>query len=178
MASPKAKTAIVIVVVLVLGAITFITVKIRAHMIQTRALAELKADNPVEYYVLHTPLTQKGDELKNEMEGTWQLTGAHSRRTGGFVFLQPGNYFFKTFTETNWAIATYDAGSNLVYSASGRYTLQGENYSEYIDAATGMMTQYLHANPHFKIRVVGDKYYQMGPGKKPSIEEMWQRVDQ
>jgi hypothetical protein len=112
------------------------------------------------------------------MEGTWQLTGAHSRRTGGFVFLQPGNYFFKTFTETNWAIATYDAGSNLVYSASGRYTLQGENYSEYIDAATGMMTQYLHANPHFKIRVVGDKYYQMGPGKKPSIEEMWQRVDQ
>jgi hypothetical protein len=26
--------------------------------------------------------------------------------------------------------------------------------------------------------VVGDKYYQMGPGKKPSIEEMWQRVDQ
>jgi hypothetical protein len=132
----------------------------------------------VEYYVLHTPLTQKGDELKNEMEGTWQLTGAHSRRTGGFVFLQPGNYFFKTFTETNWAIATYDAGSNLVYSASGRYTLQGENYSEYIDAATGMMTQYLHANPHFKIRVVGDKYYQMGPGKKPSIEEMWQRVDQ
>jgi hypothetical protein len=178
MASPKAKTAIVISVVLVLGAITYLTVKIRTHVIQTRALAELKENNPVEYYVLHTPLTQKGDELKNDMEGKWQLVGAHSRRTGGFVFLQPGNYFFKTFTETNWAIATYDADSNLVYSASGRYALQGENYSEYIDAATGMMKQYLHANPHFKIRVVGDKYYQIGLGKTPSIEEMWQRVDQ
>ncbi|MGB7747534.1 MAG: hypothetical protein WBN75_09635 [Verrucomicrobiia bacterium] len=177
MASPKAKTAIVIGVVLVLGAITFLTVKIRAHVIQTRALAELKENNPVEYYVLHTPMTQKGDELKNEMEGKWRLTGAHSRRTGGFVFLQPGNYYFKIFTETNWAIATYDTDSNLLYSASGRYTLQGENYSEYIDAATGTMVQYLHANPHFKIRVVGDKYYQMGLGKNPSVEEMWQRVD-
>ncbi len=64
-----------------------------------------------------------------------------------------------------------------IYSASGRYTLDGENYSEYIDAATGMMKQYLHANPHFRIRVVGDKYYQLGAGQKPSIEEMWQRVD-
>jgi hypothetical protein len=177
MASPKAKTAVVIVVVLFLGAITYLTVKIRAHVIQTRELAELKADNPVEYYVLHTPMTQKEDELRSEMEGTWQLAGAHSRSTGGFVLLQAGNYFFKTFTETNWAIATYDTDSNLLYSASGRYTLQGENYSEYIDAAAGMMTQYLHANPHFKIRVVGDKYYQMGAGKKHSIEEMWQRVD-
>jgi hypothetical protein len=178
MASTKAKMAIVIGVVLFLGAITFLTVKIRAHLIQTKALAELKADNPVEYYVLHTPMTQEGDELKNEMEGTWKLTGAHSRRTGGFVFLQPGNYYFKTFTETNWAIATYDAGSNLLYSASGRYTLHEENYSEFIDAAMGQMTQYLHANPHFKIRVVGNRYYQMSPGKDPSNEEMWQRVDQ
>ena len=179
MASPKAKTAIVIGGVLILAAITFLTVKIRAHVIQARGLTQLKADNPVEYYVLHTPMTQKGDELKNAMEGTWRLTGAHSRRTGGFVYLQPlGNYYFKTFTETNWAIATYDNSSNLLYSASGRYTLEGENYSEYIDEATGQMTQYLHANPHFKIRVVGDKYYQMSPEKKPSIEEMWQRVDQ
>src|ERR1700733_2821578 len=144
MASPKAKTAIVIVVVLFLGAITFLAVKIRGHVIQQRVLAALKENNPVEYYVLHTPMTQNEDELKNEMEGTWQLAGAHSRRTGQFVFLKPGNYFFKMFTETNWAIATYDANSNLLYSASGRYTLQGENYSEYIDAATGQMTQYLH----------------------------------
>ena len=115
--------------------------------------------------------------MKSEMEGKWRLMGAHSRWTGGFVLLQPGNYFFKMFTETNWAIATYDANSNLLYSASGRYTLRGENYSEYIDAATGMMEQYLHANPHFKVRVVGDKYYQMSPDKKPSIEEMWQRID-
>lgn len=175
--SPKVKTVIAIVVVLFLCAITFLIVKVRAHMIQKRALAELEENNPVEYYVLHTPMTQKEDELKNEMEGTWRLAGAHSRRTGGFVFLQPGNYFFKMFTETNWAIATYDTDSNLLYSASGRYTLQGENYTEYIDAATGMMKQYLHANPHFKIRVVGDKYYQMSAGKNASIEEMWERVE-
>jgi hypothetical protein len=179
MASSKAKTAIVTGVVLSLVAITYLTVKIRAHVIQARELAELKADNPVEYYVLHTPMTQKEDELRNEMEGKWQLAGAHSRRTGGFVYLQPfGNSYFKTFTESNWAIVTYDNSSNLLYSASGHYTLQGEHYTEAIEQATGMMTQYLGAHPSFRIRVVGDKYYQMGPGKNPSIEEMWQRVDE
>jgi hypothetical protein len=147
-------------------------------VVAKRELAQLKVDNPVEYYVLHTPMTKKEDELKNEMEGTWRLAGAHSRRTGGFVYLQPsGNYYFKTFTLTNWSIATYDFSSNLLYSASGHYTLQGELYTESIEAATGQMTQYLHMQPQFKIRMDGDKYYQMGAGKKPSIEEMWQRVD-
>ena len=69
-------------------------------------------------------------------------------------------------------------GSNVLYSAGGPYTLQGENYTEIIEEATGQMTQYLHARPSFRVRVVGDKYYQMGAGKNPTVEEMWQRVDQ
>jgi hypothetical protein len=82
------------------------------------------------------------------------------------------------FTLTNWAIVAYDAGSNILYSASGHYTLHGDNYTESIEAATGMMTRYLGARPAFKIRVDGDNYYQMGSGKNPSIEEVWQRVGQ
>jgi len=163
----------VIGVVLVLGAVTYLTVKIRA-------LAELKENNPVEYYVRHTRMTHNENLLRSEMVGRWRLAGTLSRNTGDFIFLQPGNdnYYFKTFMETNWAVAVYDSDSNVVFSASGRYTLQGENYSEYIDAATGLMTPLLHSIQHFKIRMVGDKYYQMGSGKNPSVEEMWQRIDE
>ena len=104
--------------------------------------------------------------------------GAKSRSTGGFVFLRSPGSYRKIFTLTNWAIVTYDADSNVLYSASGHYTLRGDSYTEFIEAATGMMAPYLGAHPGFRIRVDGDNYYQMGAGKNPSIEEMWQRVGQ
>ena len=183
MASEKTKTGIIVgivalVAVLVLGGITFLFLKVRVQGAQRRAIAELKADNPVEYYVLHTPLVQSEDELKNELVGTWQLMGAKSGRTGGFVHLQSPGSYHKTFTLTNWAIVTYDADSNVLYTASGHYTLRGDSYTESIEAATGVMARYLGAHPGFRIRVDGDNYYQMGAGKNPSIEEMWQRIGQ
>ena len=75
MASEKTKMGIIVgivalVAVLVLGGIAFLILKVRAHVVQARALAELKADNPVEYYVLHTLMVQSEDELKNDMVGT------------------------------------------------------------------------------------------------------------
>ena len=182
MASEKTKTAVIVgivalIAVLIFGGVTFFILKIRAQAVQQRELAELKADNPVEYYVLHTPLTQREDQLRSGMVGTWQLMGAKSRRTGDFVLLQTPNLYLKMFTLTNWAIVTYDTDSNVLYTASGHYTLQGERYTESIEAATGMMTRYIGAHPKFLIRLDGDKYYQMGAGKNPSIEEMWQRVE-
>jgi hypothetical protein len=182
MASEKTKTTVIISVValvgvLVLGGITFFLLRVRAQMIHARELTELKADNPVEYYILHTPLTKTEDELRGEMVGTWQLMGAKSGRTGDFVMLQTPKLYIKSFTLTNWAIVTYDANSNVLYSASGHYTLQGERYTESIEAATEMMTRYIGAHPKFRIRLDEDKYYQMGAGKNPSIEEMWQRVE-
>lgn len=181
MASQKTKTAIVIGVsvalaILFFGGITFFILKARARAEQARELADLKENNPVEYFVLHTP-ARDVSELHNAMVGTWQLAGAKSGMTGDFVLLQTPNLYLKTFTLTNWAIATYDNDSNLLYSASGHYTLQGDLYTESIEAATGMMTKYLGAHPKFRVRLDGDKYYQMGAGKNPSIEEMWQRVE-
>jgi hypothetical protein len=179
MASPKTKLAIVIAIgILFLGGITFLVLKVKAHIDQKRALAELKKDNPVEYYVLHTPRVQSEDELKNQMVGTWELAGAKSGTTGKFVFLQPHNGRFNMFTLTNWAVVRYDADSNVVYSASGHYTLRGDRYTESIEAATGMMKRYLGAHPRFRIRVDGDHDYQMQAEGNSAIEEMWQRVEQ
>jgi hypothetical protein len=73
---------------------------------------------------------------------------------------------------TNWAIVTYDAKSNVVYSASGPYELDGNLYTETVESGTGTMTNYLGVSLHYQLRVEGDKYYQMGSG----IEEMGERV--
>ena len=75
---------------------------------------------------------------------------------------------------TNWAIVTYDSRSNVVYSASGPYELNGNLYTETVESGTGNMTNYIGTRLQYKLRVEGDKYYQMGSG----IEETGQRVQQ
>ena len=168
---------VILVMVLVLGGLTFLAFKTRAQAAQRRALEKLKAANPVEYHLLHTPLKQTGDELRHTMAGTWELRGSMNRQIGLFILLPARSGYFKTWTPTNWSIVTYDIFSNVQYTASGHYTLQGDNYSESIEAATGQMTQYLGAHPAFRIRVDGDTYYQMSAGRNSNpLEEMWQRV--
>ena len=183
MATERTRTAVILgtvifVVALVLGGLAFIGLKIRAQVVQRRALEELKADNPVEYYIQHTPPALNTEDTRSAMLGTWELRGAMNRQTGEFNFVPAGSGYFKTWTPTNWSIVTYDLFSNVQYTASGHFTLEGDTYTESIEAATGMMTRYLGAHPKFKIRVDGDSYYQMGAGKKNAnpLEEMWQRV--
>ena len=168
---------VILVVALVLGGLTFLGLKIHAQVAQRRALEKLNAANPVEYYIRHTPLTQTGDDLRNAMLGTWERRGSMNRQTGQFIFVPAGSGYFKTWTPTNWSIVTYGLLGTVQYTASGHYTLQGDNYTESIEAATGQMTQYLGNHPAFRIRVDGDTYYQMsaGNGRTP-LEEMWQRV--
>ena len=182
MATERTRTAVILgavilVVALVFGGLTFLAFKIRAQAAQRQALEELKAANPVEYYIQHTPLTQSGDDLRNAMVGTWELRGTRNRQAGQFIFVPAHSGYFKTWTLTNWSIVTYGLFSNVQYTASGHYTLQGDNYTESIEAVTGQMTQYLGNHPAFRIRVDGDTYYQMTAGRNSNpLEEMWQRV--
>ena len=181
MATERTKNAVILgtvilVVALVLGGLTVLVLNMWAHAAHNRALAGLQENNPVEYYILHTPLTQTGDELRNAMAGAWQLAGAKSLRTGEFVRMESPQSYCKTFTLTNWAMVAYDSNSNVLYTASGPYTLQGENCTESIEAATGAKAQFLGTHPIFRIRLNGDKLYEMGMGNNPSIEQMWQRV--
>jgi len=136
----------------------------------------MKEQNPVEYYLLHTQLKQTEDELRNALAGTWELAGAKSLQSGEFVQLEAPQNFQKTFTLTNWSITARDNDSNVLYTASGRYTLQGEHCTESIEAATGAKARFLGSHPTFRVRLDGDKFYEMGEGKNPSIEQMWQRT--
>ena len=137
--------------------------------------------DPVAYAVLHKSLLQKvfhlqvdENKLRRQMIGVWEMSAVRSRRGTNYFFLQKGNNHFKIWTRTNWSIVSYDSDSNIVDSASGPYTLQGNTYSETIETATGFMTNFIGAHPRFKIRVDGDNYYQLGQSN--TIHEIWQRV--
>jgi len=182
MTTKKTRTAIIVCsltlfAVLVFGGLLWLGLVLRAQAAHRRAPADLQENNPVEYYLLRTPLTQTGDELRNAMAGTWRLAGAKSLRTGGFVRLESPQSYCKTFTLTNWTLVAYGDNSNVLYTASGHYTLQGENCTESIEAATGAKAQFLGTHPTFRIRLDGDKFYEMGTGNNSSVEQMWQRAE-
>ncbi len=116
-------------------------------------------------------------ELKRQLVGTWRMAANESWGATQYRYYPAANGYFKTFTLTNWNIVKSDAQSNVLYSAGGAYSLQGNVYIESIDSATGLMNQFLGNHPRFKILVDGDKYYQLGfDGNPPNIKEMWQRV--
>jgi len=186
MTSKKAITALVLgmgiffVVLALAGIVALISksrAEARAQAAQATAEKQLAVKNPVEYKVLHQPPAQDESDLKNQLVGTWRMAGSKSWGATNFTFNPPNSGEFKTFTQDTWSVVTYGPNSNvIIYSGRGHYTLEGDLYTEAIEAATGPMTQYVGAHPQFKIRLEGDKYYQMGTGNKPSIEEMWQRV--
>lgn len=134
--------------------------------------------NPVAYEIAHEPAVINEDQLRNQIVGAWQLFAAKDWGDTNFTYYPPNSRHFKIFTLTNSTTVAYDADSNIIFQINGPYELHGNVYVESIETATGPMSRFRgHRNP-FKIRVEGDKYYQMGFGRKPNIEEVWKRVPQ
>jgi RNA polymerase sigma factor (sigma-70 family) len=174
MAWTKMKTTVVASVGILLAAGTTVAV------LESKARADRKKDF-VAYEILHQSLMQKllarranDSETRRQLEGVWIITAKRFQGKPQFAHYPKNNPHLKTWTSTNWAIVTYDSKSNVVYSASGPYELNGNLYAETVESGTGPMTNYLGARLEYKLRVEGDNYYQMGPG----IEEMGQRVQQ
>jgi len=147
----------------------------------TVALVELKAQSDrkkdfIAYEIQHQSLIQKlaqrDSETRRQLEGGWVIAAKRFQGAPKFNHYPKNNPHLKTWTLTNWAIVTYDSKSNVVYSASGPYELNGDLYTETVESGTGTMTNYIGSRLQYKLRVEGDKYYQMGSG----IEEMGQRV--
>jgi len=174
MAWTKMKTAVVAGVGILLAVGTTVAV------LESKARTDRKND-VVAYEILHQSLMQKllarqtGDsETRRQLEGAWIITDKRFQGSPRFAHYPRNNPHLKTWTLTNWAIVTYDSKSNIVYSASGPYELDGNLYTETVESGTGTMTNYIGTQLQYQLRVEGDKYYQMGS----SIEETGQRVHQ
>jgi RNA polymerase sigma factor (sigma-70 family) len=174
MAWTKMKTTVVAGVGILLAAGTTVAVW------ETKAQADRKKD-VVAYEIQHQSLMQKlltprasDNETRRQLAGGWIITTKKFRGDPKFTHYAKNNPHLKTWTMTNWAIVTYDTKSNVVYSASGPYELAGNLYTETVESGTGGMSNYIGARLQYKLRVEGDRYYQMGSG----IEEMGERMQQ
>ncbi|MGZ4973656.1 MAG: RNA polymerase sigma factor [Limisphaerales bacterium] len=168
MAWSKAKSTLIIGVAVLLlgGGITTVVLKVKARA----ALA----NDPVAYQFRTKPPIA-ANTLRQQLVGRWALEAKRLGVDKPYARFKDNNRL-KMWTETNWAIITYDAKSNVVYSASGPYEVQGDRYTETIEKATGAMKNYVGARPQFKLRVDGDKYYQTSLGDKPGLEEIGHRI--
>src|SRR5215467_842152 len=117
-------------------------------------------------------LPANDNETRRQLQGSWIITDKRFQGNPRFNHYPTNNPHLKTWTLTNWAIVTYDAKSNAVYSASGPYEIHGDLYTETVQSGTGNMTNYIGSRMQYKLRVKGDRYYQMGSG----IEETGQRI--
>jgi hypothetical protein len=176
MAWSKAKTAAVVGAGILLVAVAAIIVS------AFQAKAEREKDFIV-YEVQHRSLLQKlfrqrvnESELRRQMVGVWEMAAVKSWGATDITYIPKGNRRYKIFTATNWSLVQYDSESNSVLLAGGPYTLHSNLYTETIEIANDGMAKYRGARPRFKIRVEGDKYFQIGYNNKPPIEVLWQRV--
>jgi len=117
-------------------------------------------------------LPANDNETRRQLQGSWIITDKRFQGNRRFTHYPTNNPHLKTWTLTNWAIVTYNAKSNVVYSASGPYEIHCDLYTETVKSGTGNMTNYIGTRMQYKLRVKGDRYYQMGSG----IEETGQRV--
>jgi hypothetical protein len=115
--------------------------------------------------------------LREQLVGNWTLETKRLGVDKNYTHYNDNNRQ-KTWTLTNWAIIRYNERSNIVYSASGPYELQGDLYTETVEKATGLMTNYIGTRMEFRLRVDGDKYYQTALGDKPGLQEIGHRLPQ
>lgn len=174
MAWTKTKTTVAASVGILLA------VGITVEVVNAKARAKRKEDF-VAYEIQHRSLLQKllpqhidDNEIRRQLQGDWIITDKRFLGNQRFIRYPKNNPHLKSWTSTNWSIVTYDAKSNVVYSASGPYELNGDLYTETIESGTGTMTKYVGATMQYQLRVKGDRYYQMGMG----IEESGQRLPQ
>lgn len=173
MAWTKMKTTVVASVGIFLAAGTVVGV------LETRRHGDSKKDF-VAYAIENQPWAEKlfgranDSETRRQLEGSWIITDKRFEGNPRYTHYAKNNPHLKTWTLTNWAIVTYDRRSNIVYSASGPYEISGNLYTETVESGTGTMSNYIGTSLQYKLRVQGDRYYQMGS----SIEETGQRIPQ
>jgi hypothetical protein len=114
--------------------------------------------------------TPKGEtepsKLHDELIGAWTLAESRGQEVTGGRFL-------KFFGRKHWSTSQSDEDGSVAYYHGGTYTLDGDEYVETVEFATGATAQLVGQKFKFKIKVEGDKYTQTGVGNP--YNEVWKR---
>lgn len=113
-----------------------------------------------------------------DITGTWRLDSYRYGNTGSFITVEQSRWHIKLITRNSFMWSIYDPSTKkILESAGGKYTLEGDNYTETIDYGYNMDT-YLGTVSNFKINVGDGMFFMAGylsDGYK--IEEVWRKVE-
>jgi hypothetical protein len=172
MAWSKTKTTVIVGAgILLLGG------GVTTWVLKTKAGADFAKDPVASQFRNQSPSQVDANEVRQQLVGNWVLKTKRLGMDKDYIHYKDNNRQ-KMWTLTNWAIVRYGDRSNIIYSASGPYELQGDLYTETVEKATGIMTNYLGGRMEFRLRVDGDKYYQTGLGDQPGLQEIGRRLPQ
>jgi hypothetical protein len=126
-----------------------------------------------------------GSLLKNEsrnisesIQGTWKLVSTnYGSNPSGFTDLPAIIVRMKLITDTHFTWVGFSTIDKKVSSsAGGKYTLDGNTYTESIDFGLNMDT-YIGQKHAFTVKVEGDRLFMSGSlSDGLSIAEIWERV--
>jgi hypothetical protein len=106
-------------------------------------------------------------KLHDDLIGAWTLAESPIGQVA------TGGKFLKFFGRKHWATSQSDEDGSAAYYHGGTYTLDGDEYVETVEFATGDTAQLIGQKFKFKINIEGDKYTQTGVGNP--YNEIWKR---
>ena len=115
-------------------------------------------------------------QSSNELVGTWQLVSAKHTSPNGIVtnFNAPEWDVIKVINATHFAALAL-RNNAFSHAHGGRYTLQGDTYTEHVEYSRYEQTIGMKAE--FQIRLEGDTWHCPGTGSGGTkFEEAWRRV--
>lgn len=115
---------------------------------------------------------------KIDISGTWRLDTYRYGDNGSFIPVGESNPHIKLITGNSFMWAIYDPASKKISeSAGGRYTLEGDNYTEFIDYGYNMDT-YVGTVGKFKINAGEGMFLMTGYLKDGyKVEEVWRKIE-
>ena len=107
-------------------------------------------------------------KLATDLIGAWTLVGTPDSEE------ETPTKRLKFFTGKHWLITEADDDGKVIFHHGGTYTLDGDEYVETIEYAIEESISAVGQKFKFKIKVVGDKYTQIGV--ENPYNEVWRRA--
>lgn len=106
-----------------------------------------------------------------EITGTWRML---ERNNVPFA----ANYtMLKMITPTHFIWTMTDAQGNIINGAGGKYTLEENTYTEFINMILPGMKSFYHTTWVYKVEVEGNKMMISGSVGDMSNKETWEKVE-
>lgn len=139
-------------------------------------MVHLRLTCAVAFAVLMMVTSQSLAEDSNKLIGTWKLISA--KYGGQESNLPKAATTLKHITPVQMIWLSYDSDGKMTRAGGGRYTLQGDEYTDTPEYGIGDFSVVKGQTHVFKCKIDGNKWYHDGKlANGLTIEEVWERVE-